>query len=60
MYLGMAQGYRKPFANLIDIEADPSKRVFTNARSKAEIDYRDSEGLIKSIAEFFARFGVTL
>jgi hypothetical protein len=60
MYLGMAQGYGKPFANLIDIEADPGKRVFTNARSKAEIDYKDSEGLIKGVAEFLARFGVIL
>jgi hypothetical protein len=56
----MAQGYGKPFANLIDIEADPGKRVFTNVRSKAEIDYKDSEGLIKGVAEFLARFGVTL
>ncbi|HEX3684989.1 MAG TPA: hypothetical protein VHU83_20815 [Bryobacteraceae bacterium] len=60
MYLGMAQGYRKAFANLIDIEADESKRVFANARSKAEIPYRDSEDLLREIAKFFARYGVTV
>jgi hypothetical protein len=58
MYLGMAQGYRKRFANLIDVETDSSKGVFTNARSKSTIDYSDSHGLIKGVAEFFNRFGV--
>lgn len=58
LYLGMAQGYRKPFAILIDAERDPETRVFTNARSKAELDYHDSEELVTRVAEFFRRFGV--
>src|SRR5262249_54499869 len=55
LYLGMPQGYRKPFANLIDRERDPSGSVFTNARSKAEIDYRDSDELLGKLTEFFGR-----
>lgn len=58
LYLGMAQGYRKPFANLIDAESDPETRVFTNARSKAELHYRGSEELISKVAQFFSRFDI--
>lgn len=60
MYLGLAQGYRKPFANLIDKQSDPNRRVFTNARSKAEIEYSNSEDLINKLILFFDRFGVRL
>jgi hypothetical protein len=57
LYLGMAQGYRKPFANLVDIAKDPAGSVFTNARSKAEMAYRDSNELLSKVSEFFGRFG---
>ncbi len=60
LYLGMAQGYRRPFANLIDADTDPETRVFTNARSKSEYTYRDSEELIKKVTIFFSKFGVKI
>ena len=60
LYLGMAQGYRKPFANLIDADNGPGTGVFTNARSKAELHYRDSTEFISKVTEFFSRFGVDL
>ena len=40
MYLGMAQGYRKPFLNLVEAGKDSEKRVFTNAKSKCEVTYK--------------------
>jgi len=55
LYLGMAQGYRKPFANLIDAQTDPEKRVFTNARSKSVIDYRDSAELLPRLRDALQR-----
>jgi hypothetical protein len=60
MYLGIAQGYRKPFANLIDAEESQSSPVFTNARSKSEIDYRGFDDLIAKIGGFLGRFGEKL
>ena len=60
MYLGLAQGYRKTFVNLIDEQCDPDTRVFTNAKSKSEIDYSDSEDLIQKLVPFFRKFGVSL
>lgn len=60
LYLGMAQGYRRPFANLIDVENDPEGQVFANARSKSPLDYRDTEELIGKLVDFFKRFGVDL
>ena len=58
MYLGLAQGYRKPFANLIDADADTQAKVFTNARSKSELCYRDTEDLLARIEGFFRERGV--
>ena len=57
MYLGMAQGYRKPFANLVDGQSDESSAVFTNARSKSEIVYRDTRELLTKLEKFFANLG---
>lgn len=60
LYLGMAQGYRRSFANLIDADADPETRVFANARSKSEYTYRDGDELISRVSEFFSKFGITV
>ena len=60
MYLGLAQGYRKPFINLIDGQMDQSGGIFTNAKSKSEIVYRDSRDLISKLQPFFKKFGVEL
>ena len=60
MYLGLAQGYRKPFANLVDKDADPELKIFTNAKSKSEVGYSDAEDLVDQLGPFFARFGVSL
>jgi hypothetical protein len=60
MYLGIAQGYRKRFANLIDAEESQGSPVFTNARSKSEIDYRGFDELIAKIGQFLSRFGEKL
>ena len=37
-------------------QSDPQKRLFTNARSKSELDYRDSDELISKVTEFLDRF----
>ena len=50
MYLGMAQGYRRKFANLVDVENDPSGQMFANGRSKSEIQYRDCTELIDKLS----------
>jgi hypothetical protein len=60
MYLGIAQGYRKRFANLIDAEESHGSPVFTNARSKSEIEYRGFDDLIVKIGDFLSRFGEKL
>ena len=60
MYLGMAQGHRKPFADLIDAEESQGSPVFTNARSKSEIDYRGFDDLMAKIGGFLSRFGEKL
>ena len=60
MYLGLAQGYRKQFANLIDSERDSSSRVFTNARSKAEVEYSDVNDLLRKLAVFFENYGIEI
>ena len=60
MYLGLAQGYRKPFVNLVDGQVDQSGGVFTNAKSKSEVVYLDSEDLLLKLEPFFAKFGVQL
>ena len=54
LYLGMAQGYHKRFANLVDAQSDENCNVFTNARSKSEIIYRDTEELLRELEKFFA------
>ena len=46
MYLGMALGYGKSFANLVNSSKDPKATIFTNARSKSVFDYRDQSELI--------------
>jgi hypothetical protein len=60
MYLGIAQGYRKPFANLIDAEESQGSSVFTNARSKSEMDYRGFDDLIAKIDGFLGRYSEKL
>lgn len=60
MYLGLAQGYRKPFVNLVDGQKDQSGGIFTNAKSKSEIIYRDSCDLISQLQPFFEKFGEKL
>lgn len=60
MYLGLAQGYRKPFVNLVDGQVDRDGGVFTNAKSKSEVIYLDTEDLVSSLKLFFAKFGVEL
>ena len=60
MYLGLAQGYRKPFVNLVDGQMDQSGGIFTNAKSKSEVVYRDSRDLISKLQPFFEKFGVEL
>jgi hypothetical protein len=60
LYLGLAQGYRKPFANLIDADSDPTRRVFANARSKAELVYHDSNDLERKIRDFLRGRGESL
>ena len=58
MYLGLAQGYRKPFANLVDKDSDPDMKVFTNAKSKSEVGYSDAEDLVAHLDDIFVRFGI--
>ena len=60
LYLGMAQGYRKIFANLIDVNIDPHSSVFTNAKSKSELPYSDIDGLKTELATFFSKHEVQL
>ena len=55
MYLGMALGYGKPFANLINRSHDRRAAIFTNARSKSAFEYRDGSELAAAVAEFLAR-----
>lgn len=55
--LGVALGYRRPFANLIDRSKDPHGSVFTDAKSKAEIEYQDTQDLIGKIGEFLEAQG---
>lgn len=56
LYLGVAQGYRKPFCILQDLDSDGRRDMFTNARSKSVQGYRDSTELEKTVREFFLRF----
>ena len=57
MYLGMALGYGKSFANLVNRSRDPEATIFTNARSKSVFDYRDQSELIDGVKEFLVRLG---
>ena len=57
MYLGMALGYGKAFANLVNRSKDLTAAIFTNAKSKSVVDYRDESELIDGVGQFFARFG---
>ena len=57
MYLGMALGYGKSFANLVNRSRDPEATIFTNARSKSVFYYRDQSELIDGVKEFLARLG---
>lgn len=52
LYLGIALGYKKPFANLVDTEADPSGAVFTDAKQKCVLEYKDVNTLIPGIRVF--------
>ena len=45
---------------MIDVDRDPDGGIFTNARSKSEVHYRDSKELIEEVGKFFKRFGVDL
>lgn len=58
LYLGMAQGFRKRFASLVDMEENPESKSFTNARLKSTLEYRGSDELLQKVTEFFGRFGV--
>lgn len=60
MYLGLAQGYRKPFLNLVDGQVDQAGGMFTNAKSKSEVIYLDSSDLVSKIKTFLGKFGVEL
>ena len=55
MYLGMALGYGKSFANLVNRSKDEKTPMFTNARSKSVIEYRDQTELIDGVGEFLSR-----
>ena len=55
MYLGMALGYGKMFANLINRSEDPHATMFTNAKSKSVFSYRDESELLGAVADFFKR-----
>lgn len=52
LFFGLAQGYRRPFANLIDAEVEQQQPVFTDMRSKAEVRYRGMPDLLKRVADF--------
>ena len=58
MYLGLAQGYRKPFANLIDQDSDPDMKVFTNSKSKSVLIYSNVEDLVTQLGPTLERCGV--
>ena len=55
MYLGMALGYGKMFANLINPSQDRQATMFTNAQSKSVFSYRDESELLDAVSEFFER-----
>ena len=55
MYLGMALGYGKAFANLVNRMEDKDATIFANARSKSVIEYRDKSELVDGVAEFLKR-----
>ena len=55
MYLGMALGYSKRFANLINRELDGETAIFTNARAKSVFEYHDKSELIQAVQEFLER-----
>ena len=57
MYLGMALGYGKSFANMVNRSSDAEAPIFTNAKSKSVFDYRDKSELIDGVKEFLSRFG---
>lgn len=59
-YLGLALGYRKRFASFVSRDIDPKTEIFTDAKSKTQFDYRDSDELQERVKEFFARYQVTL
>lgn len=52
MYLGVALGYKKPFSNLVDIDKDSSGAVFTDAKQKCVVDYKDIRTLTPKIRQF--------
>ena len=58
MYLGMALGYGKSFANVVNRSTDPATPIFSNARSKSVFNYRDGSELLAGVREFMARLGV--
>ena len=55
MYLGMALGYGKPFANLVNRTEDKDGAIFANARAKSVVEYRDKTELVTGVAEFMKR-----
>ncbi len=52
LYLGVALGYKKPFANLVDIDSDPSGAVFTDAKQKCVLEYKDPTTLVSGVKKF--------
>ena len=55
MYLGIALGYGKPFANLVNSTEHKDVAIFANARAKSVIEYRDKTELVDGVAEFLKR-----
>ncbi len=51
MYLGMALGFKIPFYNLVDISSDPKGTVFTDAKNKSIIQYKDKTSLDKILKQ---------
>ena len=55
MYLGVALGHGKPFANLVNRTEDKEVAMFANARAKSVIEYRDETQLVDGVTEFLHR-----
>ena len=55
MYLGMALGYGKRFANLINRSRDVNAAIFANAKSKSVWEYRDRSTLVGCVRDFLDR-----